>query len=129
MELQGIFLKASEVQTFESGYQNQEFYLDASTFDQFTGEKRANTLRFQIGGDRISYLNGLKNGDRVKVFFTIKGQFYEKKDGTGKAHFQNLNAYKVEVLESSKPTTTSNQAVAPRTLKEEVEEEDDDLPF
>lgn len=56
MEVIGTFLKASEIKTFESGYQVQEFYLDYSKFDQYTGEKRENILRFQLNGDNIGYI-------------------------------------------------------------------------
>lgn len=102
MEIQGKFLKASEIETAESGYQYQEFYLDISLFNQYTGEKMENILKFQIGGGRIEYLSRIQKEDRVKVFFDIKGKIYDRKDGTGKGHYQTLNAYKVEKLEEKK---------------------------
>lgn len=126
MEVIGTFLKASEIKTFESGYQVQEFYLDYSKFDQYTGEKRENILRFQLNGDNIGYLENINKGEKVKVYFVINGKFYDKKDGTGKAHFQNLNAYKVEKLEQKQPATPTPQPTQSTNFEEE---EEDDLPF
>lgn len=126
MDITGKLLKTSEIKTFDNGFQVQEFYLDCTLFNQYTGEPRENIVKFQIKGNNIEYLDLVKVDDRVKVYFTISGRFYDKKDGTGKIHIQNLDAYKVEKLEQGKnqQQSTDNQP------KAEVEKEiEDDLPF
>lgn len=122
MELTGTLISTSAIKTFESGYQIQEFYIDYSRYDQYTGERKENILKFQIGGNRMEYLNMVNPNDKVKVYFTIDGKFYAKKDGTGKAHFQTLNAYKIERMEQ-KPVAN------PPVSQPAVTEYQDDLPF
>lgn len=132
MELVGIFKKASNIKTFESGFTVQEFYLDNQNFNQSTGELYSNHLKFQLIGDKTNLISNIKPGDRIKVFFRIKGQTFIKEDGT-KGHAQNLNAWKVEAVQStnttqappSTPTPKPQQAPEPKV----EEEEDDDLPF
>ena len=72
MEQTGIFLKAGEIKTFDSGFKVKEFYLDCRTYNQFTGEPIENLLKFQVSGEKISILNGIEKGDLVKVHFSIK---------------------------------------------------------
>lgn len=127
MDITGKLLKTSEIKTFESGFQVQEFYLDCTLFNQYTGEPIKNIIKFQITGKNIEYLDTVKINDKVKVYFSIKGSFYDKKEGTSKVHIQNLNAYKVEPLETKQTPQPTAQTSQP---KAEVEKEiDDDLPF
>ena len=129
MEQTGIFLKAGEIKTFDSGFKVQEFYLDCRTYNQFTGEPIENLLKFQVSGDRISLLNGVKKDDLVKVHFNIKGKLFDKEDGT-KGHGQNLNVWKIEPVDrrnyTPEPSVKPEQTTKPTAETEEVE---DDLPF
>ena len=102
MEITGTFQKASDIKTFESGFQAQEFYLDCKTYNQYTGEPIENL---------------------IKVYFSVKGKLYDKEDGT-KGHFQNLNIWKIEAIETKKNTPSITEA-----SPQDFEEIEDDLPF
>ena len=123
MEITGIFQKASDIKTFESGFQAQEFYLDCKTYNQYTGEPIENLIKFQATGDKINLLTPLNKGDLIKVYFSVKGKLYDKEDGT-KGHFQNLNIWKIEAAETKKNTPSITEATP-----QDFEEIEDDLPF
>lgn len=131
MEITGILKTKSEIKTFANDFKVQGFYLDCQKFNQETGEPIENLLKIQVTGNRVSLLESLKKGDRVNIFFNIKGRLVEKKDGTGKIHVQNIEAWKIEKVNQEnqpslqtppKPKPTPTQAPIPP-------DEDDDLPF
>ncbi len=126
MEITGKFIKKSDVKTFESGFQVQEFYLDCKKFNPNTGEPIENLLKFQMSGSKIETLNSLKKGDNVKVLFSIQGRLFDKKDGSGKAHVQNLDAWKFEVVQDQ---VSSTQTTALQQQVQSSNEEEEDLPF
>ncbi len=130
MDIIGTMLNKSEIQEFSSGFKTQEFYLDCSTYDQNTGQKYDNILRFQVIGDKISLLTGFNKGQKIKVFFNPKGKLYEK-DGK-KGQVQNLNVWKIE--EFALPNQQPQQTAQPQQYQQPQtnpipEDEDDDLPF
>lgn len=125
MEITGIFLEALDLKTFEGGFQAQEFYLDCKTYNQYTGEPIENLIKFQVTGDKINLLSPLKKGDLIKVSFSVKGKFYDKKDGT-KGHIQNLNVWNIEAVETKNKTQAYTK---PKATPQDFEEIEDDLPF
>lgn len=120
MELQGKFLQKGELRTFDSGYQSIEFYLDCKKFNSNTGEPIENLLKLQLGGSKIDLLEGIQKGDKIKVYFNIQGRLYDKKDGTGKGHAQNLEVWKIEKISNQEPQSTVSNI---------SNDDDDDLPF
>lgn len=145
MDITGKFKKASEIKTFESGYQVQEFYVDCSRYNSFTGELIENLLKFQVGGQKIDLLQDLNKGDLVKVHFSLKGRLYDKPDGSGKAHFQVAEVYKIDIIPQKEKETNSQapeppQKETPPPVQQQsappqsagynpFDDEDDDLPF
>lgn len=146
MEITGKLYSVENAKTFDSGHMVQEFYLDCTHYDPFTGEKKDNFIKFQNWNEKINFNNILPN-DNIKVSFGIKGSWYIGRDGNN--YFsQNLNAYKVEKVvplvggvpkpqaasqQTTPPTPaivypeTPPQVAVPPTSSEN--EEDDDLPF
>lgn len=98
-------------------YPVQNIYLDISN------NGYPNHAQFQLAGtDRCSLALDLKEGDQVKVHFNIKGKSFDKKDGSGKGFFQNLEPWKISKIEE-KPVGL------PQGLSNVSQEGDDDLPF
>lgn len=123
MDLQGKFLQKGELRTFESGYQSIEFYLDCKKFNSNTGEPIENLIKLQLGGSKIELLQGIQKGDKIKVYFNVQGRVYDKKDGSGKGHAQNLEVWKIDkVTDYSVQQSTVVDA-------EIVNDNNDDLPF
>lgn len=122
MDIIAILKNRSEIRTFDSGAQLQEFYADNQQYNQNTGEMYSNFLKFQLWGNKTQLLNNFQEGQRVKIHFNIKGDFFTKEDGT-KAHFTNLTAWKIEAMGQTQPTQPT-QHQAPINNDEE-----EDLPF
>ncbi|MDY3326727.1 DUF3127 domain-containing protein [Riemerella anatipestifer] len=125
MELIGIFKKASDVKSYENGFKVQEFYLDNEQYNSNTGEVYSNLIKLQLIKEKIDLIKQFKEGDRIKVYFNIKGQVFTKEDNT-KGHVQNLNVWKIEAIQNRQPTPTPPPAPQQNT---KIEDEDDDLPF
>jgi hypothetical protein len=90
-ELTGTLKKIFDEQTFGSGFNKREFVLttDADRFPQ--------DIKFETVKDRTVLLNPLKEGDKIKVFFDIRGREWKEN------YFVNLNAWKIETLTTTAP--------------------------
>lgn len=118
MELQGTLKKIFEIQTFQSGFQKREAVI-------LTDEQYPQSVIIEFLSDKIDLLGKVKEGDKVKIGINIRGREWTNPQGEVK-YFNSITAWKLEKEEGSKPEVKS----APKTLKEEVEEEiDDELPF
>lgn len=95
MELHGIIKSVGEVQQKTADFSIVEVDLDISTYQQDTGKKFENYARVQFMNEKINLLMNFSIGDRVKVRYNIKGNYYTNAEG--KPFFaQNLNATKIE---------------------------------
>ncbi len=87
-------------------------------------------IQLQMTMDNCDKLNGLLFGDKVKCQVNVRGREWEKKDGSGKAYFNTLEAWKIEVVEKVQQEAktyytppTYQEATQPTTMEEQ------DLPF
>ena len=92
-------------------YQDKIFYkrelvIDASRYDQWSGQKIENYPRFELSGNNCMILDSFKEGDLVEVSFYLSGR-QSGKDGIVK-YFTNIMAYKVEkkILSNYAPQQT-----------------------
>lgn len=97
MELHGIIRSIGEVQQKTADFSIMEVDLDISTYQQGTGRKYENYARVQFTNERINLLAGYTTGERVKIAYRIKGQYYTNVNGDT-FFAQNLNATKIERL-------------------------------
>ncbi|MEJ6731516.1 MAG: DUF3127 domain-containing protein [Verrucomicrobiia bacterium] len=86
-DISGTVKKIFEEQTFGSGFNKREFVLTT------TAERYPQDIKFETVKDKVSMLSPLKEGDKVKVFFDIRGREWKE------SYFVNLNAWKVESIE------------------------------
>ena len=135
-EIYGIMLNRSEEKQITETFKVQEFYVDCSEFDRFTGQKKFdNKLKFQVSNTKIDELKKINRGDLIKIQFNPQGREYDKQDGSGKGHAQNLNAWKIEVVkpkETAEPQTQNQSSQQPFRFEQPTTgntSEDDDLPF
>ena len=78
MEIIGTIHSIQELKTFDSGFMVQEFYLNISKSNQYTGEKYENYAKFQVVNQKIK-LELFNLGDVVRVYFGINGRFLIEK--------------------------------------------------
>ena len=133
MEIRGKVLSKGDVVARTDKFKVQEFYLDCSTFDQYTGEKRENIIKLQVINGNIEKFSSVVVGMEVKIHFQINGRFFEWQDK--EMHSQNLNAYSWEEVKYNYVPKTPVTPVSSREDKKDTEKESttdenfDDLPF
>lgn len=91
-------------------------------------------IQLQMTMDNCDLLDNIGFRDKVKVQVNLRGREYERKDGSGKAYFNSLDAWKIEVLEKAQQEPDiPEQPVQPvQPVPEQPEQKDavnDDLPF
>lgn len=126
MEIIAIFKKKSAIKQVSDSFKVQEFYADNQQYNNNNGEIYSNILKFQVINDKTNLLNSLQEGERIKIFFNIKGNIYKKDDGTN-GHTQNLNVWKIEAVGGKQ--TTNNTPTFSEQPTAGVEDVEDDLPF
>ena len=133
MEIRGKVLSKGDVVARTDKFKVQEFFLDCSTYDQYTGEKRENIIKLQVINGNIEKFSSVVVGMEVKIHFQINGRFFEWQDK--EMHSQNLTAYAwEEVKYNYVPKTPVVPVSSPEdkkdTGKESTTDENlDDLPF
>jgi hypothetical protein len=106
-------------------FRTREFAIELS--EERDGRIFTNYVKFQCVQDRTTILDKVKEGDKVKVQFNLKGTKWEKNGQTN--YITNLDAWRIEqVLESGQPEQPSS--ISGTTFMPEVEPPaEDDLPF
>lgn len=96
-EITGTVKKVFEEQTFGSGFNKREFVLtiESGRFPQ--------DIKFECVKDKVALLSEVKPGDKLKVFFDLRGREWKE------SYFVNLNAWKLEpVGGASSPAATDD---------------------
>lgn len=113
-EITGIVLEIfNEVQVNER-FKKREFVLE--TNDGGFSEQ----ILFQLTQDKTSLIDGFNKGDRIKVFFNIKGNKWKDR------YFVNLQAWRISGIADAtadNPPPPGVEDAPPPPLP------DDDLPF
>jgi hypothetical protein len=133
MEIRGKVLSKGDVVARTDKFKVQEFFLDCSTYDQYTGEKRENIIKLQVINGNIEKFSSVTVGMEVKIHFQINGRFFEWQDK--EMHSQNLTAYSWEEVKYNYVPKTPVVPVSSPEDKKDTEKESttdenfDDLPF
>ncbi len=122
-------------------FQKRELVLDASRYDQFTGEKYENYPKFEFTGRHADDLDAYQVGQLVTVSFILSGRKAERDGKT--AYFTNVTAYRIEPYshgaqpsQASRPSPvtpgtpiTPNGPTLPQEPSPAPQPVQDDLPF
>ncbi|WP_434980683.1 DUF3127 domain-containing protein [Daejeonia sp. YH14] len=129
MELIGTVKKLTDIQTFQSGFQKREMIL-------LTEEQYPQPISIEFLSDKISLLDHVSEGEKVKIGINIRGREWTNPQGEVK-YFNSIVGWRVEKVYDNasgpEPTQPSNP-VAPTSAAATnsnpfEDEEDDDLPF
>ncbi len=104
---------------FDSGFIKREFVI--TTEDQYPQE-----IKFELFKEKTELMNSFSPGDKVNVKFDVRGREWNDK------YFVNLNAWKIDALETAGETASSPSGEAPMPTNAPIDlgaEEGDDLPF
>jgi hypothetical protein len=125
-ELEGNLHKIYEIESKTESFRTREFVVTTDgNYPQY--------VKFQLTQDKVTAIDGMKESDRVKVTFDLRGREWQGK------YFTNLNAWKVDKLDGSAvidaPSGNSNRNEPPTFPVFEPQSESnatsdfDDLPF
>ena len=145
-QITGRIYKILPTQTFVSQKSGNTFYkreivLDASRFDQYTGEKKYDNypmLEFGPNEQSCQQLDQFKEGELVTVSFDLNGTQYQDKQTKEIKYFTRVHGYKIERTgQQPQPQGQTPQAAqpvqaAPQPTPQPVpqaQEELNDLPF
>jgi len=115
MELIGRVKLVRDEQSFASGFTKREFVI--STEEQYPQD-----IQFELLKEKGSLIASYNLGDRIKVFFDIRGREYQGK------YYNSLVSWKIE----GQGAEASQQGAAPMPpppLPPSAAEMEDDLPF
>lgn len=117
MDIIGKIKLIREEQAFASGFTKREFVITSE-------DKYPQDISFELLKEKGSLINGYNDGDRLKVFFEIRGREYNGK------YYNSLVAWKLEKL-SEGSGSSSHQSPAPPNIEIPADnaQQDDDLPF
>lgn len=118
MDITGKIKLIREEQSFQSGFTKREFIIT-------TEDKYPQDISFELLKDKTSLISGCNDGDRLKVFFEIRGREYNGK------YYNSLVAWKLEKLSEGAGASSSAMAPAPPNIEIPADsaQQDDDLPF
>jgi single-strand DNA-binding protein len=96
-EISGTLHKVYDIESKSGSFQTREFVL--ATDGQYP-----QYCKFQLTQDRCSIIDSHKEGDKIKVYFDLRGREWQGK------YFTNLNAWKMERDASTTSTANSIEA-------------------
>ena len=116
-EISGTVKKLFDEQTFGSGFNKREFVLTTEA------ERFPQDIKFECVKDKVSLLSPLKTGDKVKVFFDLRGREWKEN------YYVNLNAWKIESAAPAPADGPPDDAPHPADLESSGEVFDEEPPF
>ena len=144
-QITGRIYKILPTQTFVSQKSGKtshkrEIVLDASRFDQYTGEKKYdNYPSMEFWGDeQCAQLDKFKEGELVTVSFDLNGTQYQDRQTKEIKYFTRVHGFKIERTgqqpqpQEQTPQTAQPVQAAPQPTLHPVpqaQEEPNDLPF
>lgn len=98
-----------------SPFLKREFLLDATTYDQWTGERSQyeNIVPLDVSGDKCAELDNLSVGDIITVSFALQGREWTNQDGQTK-RMVSIRCYKIERRNQPGQVTAPQQAAPPQ---------------
>ncbi len=82
-EIEGLVHKVFPTEAKTESFQAREFVINTEgNYPQF--------VKFQLTQDRCALVDGYQEGEKIKVYFDLRGREWQGK------YFTNLNAWKVE---------------------------------
>jgi hypothetical protein len=128
-EYTGVVEKLMPLQTIgEKGFRKRELIL---TEDEDSMSNFPNHIPFTFKQDRVSLIENLSEGQRVKVRFAIEGRVWHSPKTNEDVYFKDLVGLKVDTLSGENtPTQAAPQAASTSDIPSDfANSEDINLPF
>ncbi len=122
-EISGSLLVKDDIVDISSSFRKREFVIEV------VNERNTDWndfIKFQLTQDRCQLLDPFRLGEKIKVFFNLRGRKWEK-DGRVN-YITNLEAWRIESVAEKKDSAMVPPPFTESDLPPE-EESLDDLPF
>ncbi len=111
-ELSGTVKQIFEEKTFGSGFNLREFVVTTEA------DKYPQDICLQCIKEKVEMVNQLKEGEKVKVSFDLRGREYQGR------YFVNLNAWKVETAIAGSDSSSNGDEPPPFDPSDEILDEE-----
>jgi hypothetical protein len=111
-ELSGTAKQIFEEKTFGSGFNVREFVVTTEA------DKYPQDICLQCVKEKVEMVNQLKEGEKVKVAFDLRGREYQGR------YFVNLNAWKVEATGAGSDSSSNGDEPPPFDPSDEILDEE-----
>ena len=111
-ELSGTVKQIFEEKTFGSGFNVREFVVTTEA------DKYPQDICLQCVKEKVEMVNQLKEGEKVKVSFDLRGREYQGR------YFVNLNAWKVEAAGAGSDSSSNGDEPPPFDPSDEILDEE-----
>lgn len=124
-ELTGVLVEIFAIQNVTETFNKREFIVESK---KQAGEKEFTELvKFQLTNDKCQIIDKFAEGEKVKVFFNIRGRKWKEN------YFTNLEAWKIEKVgeaaQKSAIAKSQNQALDDQMNAAIDNDTDNSLPF
>ena len=120
-QLQGKIVTVFDTVEVSARFTKREFVLE-------TPDRYPQAILFQATGDRCSQLDDLREGDEVKVEFSVRGREWRSPKGELK-YFNSLDVWKVERVGSQQSLDTGRGGSGSKPSSSSPPASDEDIPF
>jgi single-strand DNA-binding protein len=121
-EIEGLLHKKYDTESKTNSFNTREFVITTEgMYPQF--------VKFQLTQDKCSLLDAYNEGEKIKVFFDLRGREWQGK------YFTNLNAWRLDKAAAQTGEMTGSMPPPPPPLTDDMHDfgtggqAEDDLPF
>ena len=126
LSTEGKLKRIHEEQIINERFKKREFVIE-------TEEQYSQTLIFQLVQDKTNIIDNFKIGDKIEVYFNLRGREWQRDTDSEIRVFNTLDAWKIEKLTENDSITSevNDQNIDAATTSENIlkDEDEDDLPF
>jgi hypothetical protein len=116
LSVEGRVKRIHDEQVISDRFKKREFVIE-------TEEQYPQFLMFQLVQDKTNLIDQVKTGDKVEVFFNLRGREWQKDPSSEIKVFNTLDAWRIQKVEAMQAEAMpSAEPVAPASPE-------DDLPF
>ena len=122
LSVEGKLKRVHDEQIISDRFKKREFVIE-------TEEQYPQVLMFQLVQDKTNLIDTFNMGDKIEVFFNLRGREWQKDPSAEVKVFNTLDAWRIQKLEAMQsqspenvPSSDANEDVSPANPE-------DDLPF
>tara|TARA_B100001057_G_scaffold494505_1_gene591231 strand:+ start:467 stop:835 length:369 start_codon:yes stop_codon:yes gene_type:complete len=119
LSVEGKLKRINDEQVISDRFKKREFVIE-------TEEQYPQVLMFQLVQDKTNLIDQFSLGDKVEVFFNLRGREWQKDPTAEIRVFNTLDAWRIQKVEAMQ-TVDNTDAPAAEPIAPASEE--DDLPF